>query len=477
MQLFARLLSLVILVFFFAAPAFAAPAQAKRVALIIGNGSYPTAPLKNPVNDATDMDAALKRLGFETMLLKNATMQQMETAVREFGLKLRSGGLGLFYYAGHGVQVGGENYLVPVNAIIQTEGDVRYGCLPAGLVLAKMEDARNGVNVVVLDACRNNPFGRGFRSAEQGLAEMRAPTGSLIAYATAPGKVAADGSGRNGLYTQHLLRNIVTPGLSVTDMFMNVREAVVRDSGRKQVPWENTSLIGRFSFAGGTQVASLGPMPNSLTSSLPAVTAPQRPGSGTVDLSDINAEAAAQARLDAAARKDWDARLKAMQADFATVQKVEKSGKYAAAHKAKAWERFLETYPGENPFTDQDQALRAKARDRVAHWAALAGKSQPSPALAPAAKQGAGPGYAAPAQPLRTVDAGAIVRVERSWKLIFVKLSGSVDAAESFWVEANGRKYVLKLEKKNGDMASMSLDGIPDGVQVGARVFAATGAL
>ncbi len=246
-----------------------------RTALVIGNGAYPTAPLKNPVNDATDMAAALTRLGFRVTLLKNATMQQMEEAVREFGLALRKGGIGLFYFAGHGVQVAGENYLVPVNAVIQSEGDVKYGCLNAGLVLAKMEDAGNGPNVVVLDACRNNPFARSFRSAEAGLARMDAPTGSLIAYATAPGKVASDGEGRNGLYTQHLLRNIATPGLSISDLFMSVREGVVRDSGKKQVPWENTSLIGRFSLAG--QPVALAPVPQAAPAPKPAPQAAPAP--------------------------------------------------------------------------------------------------------------------------------------------------------------------------------------------------------
>ncbi len=248
---------------------------AGRVALVIGNAAYPTAPLKNPVNDATDMAAALGKLGFEVTLLQDASMQRMEEAVRAFGLKLRGGGMGLFYFAGHGVQVAGENYLVPVNAVIQSEGDVKYGCLNAGLVLAKMEDAGNGPNVVILDACRNNPFARSFRSAEAGLARMDAPTGSLIAYATAPGKVAADGEGRNGLYTQHLLRNIATPGLSITDLFMGVREGVVRDSGKKQVPWENTSLIGRFSLAG--QAAASAPAAPAAPEPKPAAVKPAAP--------------------------------------------------------------------------------------------------------------------------------------------------------------------------------------------------------
>ncbi|MDP3425846.1 MAG: caspase family protein [Humidesulfovibrio sp.] len=146
MRRFARLLPLVglaLLVLF--QSAFAAPQQERRVALIIGNSAYKDAPLKNPVNDARDMAAALKQLGFEATLLTDATMQQMESAVREFGLKLRQGGMGLFYYAGHGVQVAGNNYLVPVKAVIQSESDVKYGCLDAGLVLGKMEDAGNGL--------------------------------------------------------------------------------------------------------------------------------------------------------------------------------------------------------------------------------------------------------------------------------------------------------------------------------------------
>jgi len=287
-------------------PAWAEP----RIALVIGNAAYPSAPLKNPANDASDMAAALKRLGFEVSLLKDASMQQMETAVREFGLKLRKGGTGLFYFAGHGLQVAGENYLVPVNAVIQSEGDVKYGCLNAGLVLAKMEDAGNGPNVVILDACRNNPFARSFRSAEAGLARMDAPTGSIIAYATAPGKVAADGEGRNGLYTQHLLRNIATPGLSISDLFMAVRENVVRDSAKKQVPWENTSLIGRFSLAGQPSAPVPVPAPQAALAPKPAPQ-PQAPLSvvptpaAPAKLAQAPAPTPEEARAMQALREEW----------------------------------------------------------------------------------------------------------------------------------------------------------------------------
>jgi len=247
-----RLHAVLVLLFLFA-HALAAPAAraAGRVALVIGNGSYKAAPLKNPVNDAKDMAAALRRLGFEVTLLTDARLKQMDAAVRDFGVKLRRGGVGLFYYAGHGLQVAGENYLVPVDANVQTESDARYSCLPAGMVLGRMDDARNDVNIIILDACRNNPFARSFRSAEQGLAKMDAPTGSLISYATAPGSVASDGDGRNGLYTQHLLKNMSIPGLPITEMFMRVRQGVVSSTGRRQVPWEASSLIGQFYFVGG----------------------------------------------------------------------------------------------------------------------------------------------------------------------------------------------------------------------------------
>ena len=285
MRRFIALMSLACLLLALVQSAQAAQPQERRVALVIGNGAYKAAPLKNPVNDARDMAAALKRLGFDVTLLTDAGQQEMDTAVREFGLKLRQGGSGLFYYAGHGLQVSGENYLVPVGADIQTESDVRYTCLPAGMVLGKMEDARNDLNIIILDACRNNPFARNFRSSEQGLAKMDAPTGSLISYATAPGSVASDGTGRNGLFTQHLLNNMATPGLPITEVFMRVRQSVVAETKRKQVPWEASSLIGQFYFAGATNapqqaiapvVVSAIPSPASLAPSAPVAAVPAK---------------------------------------------------------------------------------------------------------------------------------------------------------------------------------------------------------
>jgi hypothetical protein len=225
----------------------------KRIALVIGNGAYVSAPaLKNPPNDARDMAATLRTLGFDVVSGINANQKDMKRLIREFGMKLKSvGGSGLFYYAGHGVQSKGRNYLIPVDADIQSEAEVEDSGVDAALVLNYMDEAQNGLNIVILDACRNNPFARSFRSASDGLAQVDAPTGTLIAYATAPGRVASDGTAGNGLYTAELLKQMKVPGLSVTDMFMRVRAEVMKQTGNKQVPWEASSLVGSFYFTGG----------------------------------------------------------------------------------------------------------------------------------------------------------------------------------------------------------------------------------
>jgi len=231
---------------------------AKRIALVIGNGAYTKAPpLKNPPNDGRDMAATLKTLGFDVTSGINVNQRDIKRLIREFGQKLKNGGSGLFYYAGHGVQSKGRNYLIPIDADIQSEAEVEDSGVDASLILNYMDDAQNGLNIVILDACRNNPFSRSFRSASDGLAQVEAPTGTLIAYATAPGRVASDGTGQNGLYTAELLKQMRVPGLSVTEMFMHVRAEVMKQTGSKQVPWEASSLVGSFYFSGSTTNSSL----------------------------------------------------------------------------------------------------------------------------------------------------------------------------------------------------------------------------
>jgi hypothetical protein len=222
--------------------------NAQRVALVIGNSAYQDAPLANPVNDARAIVKALQESGFSVIVRENVDQRGMLGALREFGDRLRSGGTGLFYYAGHGMQIKGRNYLIPVGAAIAREDEVAYSAVDAQAVLDKMEAAGNVANIMILDACRNNPFSRSTRSGQTGLAQMDAPVGTLVAYATSPGAVASDGGGANGLYTQHLLTAIRQPGNKVEDVFKQVRANVRRDSQGKQVPWESTSLEGDFYF-------------------------------------------------------------------------------------------------------------------------------------------------------------------------------------------------------------------------------------
>lgn len=222
----------------------------KRIALVIGNGNYRSSPLKNPINDASAMGDILKKNGFDVIIKLDANQRQMEQAINQFGKKLNAGGVGFFYYAGHGIQIDGRNYLIPIDVSIESESDVKYESIDAGRVLGKMHDAENSLNIIVMDACRNNPFSRSFRSSEKGLAKMDAPTGSILAYATSPGSVAADGGSNesNGLYTKYLLKYLSQPHLKIEDVFKKVRIAVVEDSDKKQVPWESSSLIGNFIF-------------------------------------------------------------------------------------------------------------------------------------------------------------------------------------------------------------------------------------
>lgn len=233
--------------------------ETKRVALVIGNSAYAIGPLKNPVNDARAMRDALLDLGFEVTYHENLTQKNMKLAIRAFGKKINGGAVGLFYFAGHGVQVNGQNFLIPVDSIPNSEDEVEFEAVRADEILAQMARAENGMNIVILDACRNNPFARNFRSTSEGLARMNAPTGTIIAYATAPGSVASDGAGtNNSIYTQALLRYMRMPGLSIEEVFKRVRIAVRETTQKKQTPWEESSLTGDFYFRETVKTVSSG---------------------------------------------------------------------------------------------------------------------------------------------------------------------------------------------------------------------------
>jgi hypothetical protein len=231
----------------------------RRVALVIGNSTYKEAPLANPVNDAVDIAAALDAHGFKVIRRTNASQREMRAAVREFGTELRRAEVGLFYFAGHGLQVKGSNFLIPVDAEIQSEADAEDQSVDTNYVLRTMEDAQVKVSIIILDACRNNPFGRGFRSLSRGLAQMSAATGSIVAFSTAPGSVAADGAGRNGIYTKHLLASLKQNDSDILRVFQRTRAAVVKETAGRQTPWESTSLIGDFRFRSGEAPAADAP--------------------------------------------------------------------------------------------------------------------------------------------------------------------------------------------------------------------------
>jgi hypothetical protein len=226
-----------------------------RLALVIGNKDYVQKPLVNPVNDARDMKAVLEQVGFRVIYRENANLGDMDNAVRQFVGSLRKETVGVVYYSGHAAQADGTNYLIPVGIDIQSKSELKARAYDAGIILGEMQEVGNQVNILILDACRNNPF-KGARSVgADGMAGMYGPKGSLIAYSTAPGSVADDNTGgRNGLYTSYLKKYLVQPGLTIEEMFKKVRESVVRENS-DQVPWENSSIIGDFCFAGCLKAA------------------------------------------------------------------------------------------------------------------------------------------------------------------------------------------------------------------------------
>ncbi len=224
--------------------------QKSKLALIIGNSTYKDAPLKNPENDAVAIAQKLDSLNFETILLTNVTKNEMLKEIRNFGQKLlEQQGTALFYFAGHGLQVNGENYLIPIGAIIEKELDVELEAVSLQRVINEMEYAKTEMNILILDACRNNPFARSFRSGGlNGLATTSAPQGTFIAFATSPGSVASDGEGNLGLYTGELVKALDKNGLRIEDLFKEVRTNVYKNSNKQQLPWENSSIFTDFYF-------------------------------------------------------------------------------------------------------------------------------------------------------------------------------------------------------------------------------------
>lgn len=219
-----------------------------RLALVIGNSAYSDMPLRNPVNDAGAIARELGQFGFNTELLTDARREAMQSAIDAFCEKLaRQKAVGLFYFAGHGLQLDWRNYLVPVDARLSGTADIPRSTVELNTLFNGLTKAGNPMNVVVLDACRDNPFGSEHKTGK-GLSQMDAPTGTFLAYATAPGNVAADGAGQHGLYTENILREMKAPEAKIEDIFKRVRLSVRRSSAGQQIPWESTSLEDDFYF-------------------------------------------------------------------------------------------------------------------------------------------------------------------------------------------------------------------------------------
>jgi uncharacterized caspase-like protein len=251
-----------------AAPAIASAALAgsdvRRSALVIGNGAYRIAPLRNPVIDARAVAAALADLGFAVDLKTDTSRRELIEGLRQFALGADRSDVRVLFYAGHGVQAKGRNYLLPVDAEPKTESDIAQTAADAAEFIDRLSEAKHGINIVILDACRINPFTGGvivgpdgrrlkFRGlTPSGLAPLEAPVGTLVAFSTSPGGVALDGPrGEHSIYAKHLLQHLATPGLAIEYLFKRVRIEVAQETGRVQVPWESSSLTADFCFRPG----------------------------------------------------------------------------------------------------------------------------------------------------------------------------------------------------------------------------------
>jgi len=237
-----------------------------KIALVVGNGAYPSAPLRNPIGDARAVADVVKQLGYSVSLRENTTLRELVEAFRDFSLRAASASVRLVFYAGHGVQAKGRNYLLPVDADPRTEDDIARQSVDVGGFVDRLSALKTGTNVVVLDACRVNPFAGGvivgpdgrrlkFRgSTPTGLAPLDAPVGTFVAFSTAPNGVALDGpSGQHSVYAKHLLNYLPTPGLPIEQLFKKVRIGVAEDTQRVQVPWESSSLTSEFCFKATAQ--------------------------------------------------------------------------------------------------------------------------------------------------------------------------------------------------------------------------------
>ena len=328
-----------------------------RTALVIGNAGYRSSPLANPRNDARDLAKVLEEVGFDVTVETDLDEDRMKLAIRRFSRELKDrGGVGFFYYAGHGVEVRGENFLIPVGADIPNEDYVDLEAVSLREITAGLSLARNRLNIVVLDACRNNPYTRTFRSAARGLKAVRPPAETLIAYSADSGQIASDGAGsRNSPYAAALMEEIVRPSTRLVDVFRNVKREVRDATNGAQNPWQADDLTltdaNAFYFV------------PTLESEAPefSATPPRHPGQASeFSLGDLDTAAKAEEE----ARQGWAERLDTMEEAFAEVRSYSQRN-ISDALKTQAWSRFGEAYSEDDPYSSRDDQLRAQARQQM----------------------------------------------------------------------------------------------------------------
>jgi uncharacterized caspase-like protein len=222
----------------------------QRLALVIGNAKYSNSMLRSPVNDATLIGEELKKTGFDVMLLTNLSIRDMKIKIEEFGKKLAEfKGIGLFYFAGYGMQLNGENYLIPVDARIDKVQDIELEAIDLRRLMGEMEYAQNELNLIIIDASRDNPYSKSLKSSgTSGLASTIAPTGTFIAFSTTPGSISVEKNEDNSIYARALVKALQIPNLKLEEIFKKVRMEVYEKTKGQQIPWENSSLYGDFYF-------------------------------------------------------------------------------------------------------------------------------------------------------------------------------------------------------------------------------------
>ena len=338
----------------------------RRIALVIGNAGYAQGALKNPVNDARDIRDRLESLGFrkdDIVYRENLKTAEVGGTLREFRKKLETapGAIGMVFYAGHGFQFNGENYFPTVDAHIESEEDVPLQSLHLRQLLETLAKSKTRMNLVFLDACRDNPFKRAFRLSANGLARSDGPlpSGMLIAYATKPSSVAFDGQGKNGIFTKALLEHMGTPNLAVEQMFKQVVNSVRRQTQNRQEPWSEGSIEGDFAFAG-----AVAPSASAVQVAVAAEPSPAEPQPQPRQM---------EQPIDENERRDWTLKQDRMRVEFTKLSNFGGAPALAAAK----WNDFLGNWSQDNPLSGEDEALRTQAEERLGQAQAAATRPEP----------------------------------------------------------------------------------------------------